>query len=182
MSRTLSRTALVCSSGALLILLASCSSAASSVKAAASSGSTTTAPVTPSTHVTLPGTIPGLGGGGDDGGGGGDGGGDGGFGDGGGPGQGTPLTGADYDRATKAALAKYPGTIQTAEKLADGTIIVHVVKTSGGEVHVRETNGFVVTGVDNGPGGFPGNGGGDDGGGAGNGGTGPLITTTTAGV
>ena len=166
MSRSLSRAVLVCSSGALLLLVG-CSSSTPSVKAAASSGgTTTTSPVTPSTHATIPGTIPG-GGGGDDGGGG-DGGG--GFGDGGGPGQGTPLVGADYDTATKAALAKYPGTIQTAEKMADGTIIVHVVQASGGEVHVRESKDFVVTGVDNGPGGFPGDGGG------------PQATTTTAGV
>jgi hypothetical protein len=110
------------------------------------------------TNDTLP---PGLGGGGDD-----DGGvGDGGIGDGGpgfpggrGFGQGTPLLGDAYNKAQASALAKYPGTIQTIEQLADGTIVVHVIQADGSEVHVLEDKNYVVTGIDSGPGGgeFPG--------------------------
>ena len=75
----------------------------------------------------------------------------------GGPGRGTPLTGADYDAAVKAALAKYPGTVERAERRDDGTIEVHVT-TSNGEVHVLEDKNFVVTGVDQGGPGGPGGG------------------------
>ena len=54
-------------------------------------------------------------------------------------------------------LAKFPGTIQTIEKLADGSYVVHVIQSNGkGEVHVFEDKSFRVTGNDAGQGGPPG--------------------------
>jgi hypothetical protein len=76
------------------------------------------------------------------------------FGD-GGPGFGTPLTGADYDKAVKAATDKYPGTVERAERRDDGTMVVHVM-TKTDEVHVVLDKDFVVTGTEQGGPGGPG--------------------------
>ncbi len=67
-------------------------------------------------------------------------------------GPGDPLVGADYDKATAAATAKYPGDIQTAERRADGTIVVHVIAADGTETHVLEDANFSITGTEAGPG------------------------------
>jgi hypothetical protein len=73
------------------------------------------------------------------------------------PGMGTPVTGTTLTKLTEAATAKYPGTIERAMKLADGTYVVHVIQSNGaGEVHVLVNKSFDVTGVDTrGPGGPP---------------------------
>jgi hypothetical protein len=71
--------------------------------------------------------------------------------------QGTPpalgktVTGAAADKAEAAALAKYPGTVERVMKLSDGSYVVHVMRTSGGEVHVKVSKTFAVTGLEQGP-------------------------------
>lgn len=72
---------------------------------------------------------------------------------GGGPGGGfgTPATGAAADKAKAAALAKYPGTAERVMKLSDGSYVVHVMRSSGGEVHVLVSKAFAVTGTEQGP-------------------------------
>ncbi len=72
---------------------------------------------------------------------------------GGGPGGGfgTPATGAAADKAKAAALAKYPGTVERVVKLSDGSYVVHVMRSSGGEVHVKVSKAFAVTGTEQGP-------------------------------
>ena len=67
------------------------------------------------------------------------------------PGLGTPATGAAADKATAAALAKYPGTAERVLKLTDGSYVVHVLRSSGGEVHVKVSKTFAVTGTEQGP-------------------------------
>jgi hypothetical protein len=70
-------------------------------------------------------------------------------------GFGTPVTGAAAAKAKAAALAKYPGTVEGVFRLADGSYVVHVLRSSG-EVHVRVSKDFVVTGTETGmPGGGP---------------------------
>ena len=86
--------------------------------------------------------------------------------------QGTPpaigktVTGAAADKAKAAAVAKYPGTVERVEQLSDGSYVVHVMRSSGGEVHVKVSKAFAVTGIDQGMrgGGGPGGGVGDLGG------------------
>jgi hypothetical protein len=67
------------------------------------------------------------------------------------PGLGTPVTGASADKAKAAALAKYPGTAERVMKLSDGSYVVHVITSSGGEVHVKVSKAFAVTGTETGP-------------------------------
>jgi uncharacterized membrane protein YkoI len=68
----------------------------------------------------------------------------------GGPGMGeTPLTGADADKATAAAQAKFPGgTVLRVETDADGTYEAHVRKADGTEVEVKMDKDFNITGVE----------------------------------
>jgi hypothetical protein len=66
-------------------------------------------------------------------------------------GFGTPATGAAADTAKAAALAKYPGTVERVMTLADGSYVVHVLRSSGGEVHVEVSKAFAVTGTEQGP-------------------------------
>jgi hypothetical protein len=69
-------------------------------------------------------------------------------------GFGGDVTGAAAAKAKAAALAKYPGTVERVMKLPDGSYVVHVLRSSGGEVHVRVSKDFVVTGTEQGlPGG-----------------------------
>jgi hypothetical protein len=64
------------------------------------------------------------------------------------PQMGTPVTGATLTKVTAAATAKYPGTVERAMKLSDGSYVVHVIRSSGaGEVHVLVSRDFTVTGV-----------------------------------
>ncbi len=71
--------------------------------------------------------------------------------------QGTPpaigktVTGAAADKAKAAAVAKYPGTVERVEQLSDGSYVVHVMRSSGGEVHVKVSKAFAVTGTEQGP-------------------------------
>jgi glucose/arabinose dehydrogenase len=66
------------------------------------------------------------------------------------PGFGTVVTGAAADKAKAAALAKYPGTVERVMKLSDGSYVVHVIRSSG-EVHVKVSKTFTVTGTEQGP-------------------------------
>lgn len=68
----------------------------------------------------------------------------------GGPGMGeTPLTGADAEKATAAAEAKFPGgTVLRVETDADGTYEAHVRKADGTEVEVKMDKDFNVTSVE----------------------------------
>jgi hypothetical protein len=66
-------------------------------------------------------------------------------------GFGTTATGADATKAKAAALASYPGTVERVMKLPDGSYVVHVFTTSGGEAHVAVSKDFKVTGTEQGP-------------------------------
>jgi hypothetical protein len=68
------------------------------------------------------------------------------------PGMGTEVTGTTLAKLKAAATARYPGTVERAMELADGSYVVHVVRSDGsGEVHVLVSKAFAVTGVDTGP-------------------------------
>src|SRR3954453_7468564 len=67
------------------------------------------------------------------------------------PGMGKTVTGAAADKAKAAATAKYPGTVERVEQLSDGSYLVHVTQKSGGEVHVKVSKEFTVTGTETGP-------------------------------
>jgi hypothetical protein len=72
------------------------------------------------------------------------------------PGFGTPATGAAADKAKAAALAKYKGSAERVMKLSDGSYVVHVLTSGGGEYHVAVSKDFKVTGArQGGPGGAP---------------------------
>jgi hypothetical protein len=64
-------------------------------------------------------------------------------------GFGSPVAGAAAAKVKAAALAKYPGTVERVFKLSDGSYVVHVLRSSG-EVHVKVSKDFVVTGTENG--------------------------------
>lgn len=68
----------------------------------------------------------------------------------GGPGMNeTPLTGADAEKATAAALERFPGgTVLRVETDADGTYEAHVRKADGTEVEVKMNEDFTVTAVE----------------------------------
>lgn len=65
--------------------------------------------------------------------------------------MGTVVTGSAATKASDAATAKYAGTVERVLKLSDGSYVVHVI-TSSGEVHVKVSKAFVVTGVEQGGG------------------------------
>jgi hypothetical protein len=65
------------------------------------------------------------------------------------PGFGTPVAGAEADKAEAAALAKYKGTAERVMKLDDGSYVVHVI-TSNSEYHVSVSKNFEVTGAQQG--------------------------------
>ena len=67
------------------------------------------------------------------------------------PGFGTPVSGATLTRLTQVATAKYPGTVERAMRLQDGSYVVHVIGTSGTETHVLISKAFTVTGTAQGP-------------------------------
>ena len=61
----------------------------------------------------------------------------------------TPLTGADAEKATAAALAAVPGgTVIRVESDSDGTYEAHVAKADGTEVEVKMDKDFNVTSVE----------------------------------
>ena len=73
-------------------------------------------------------------------------------------GMGTAVTGATLTKLKAVATAKYPGTVERAMKLSDGSYVVHVIQSgSKGEVHVLVSKDFEITGTQKG--GPPGGGG-----------------------
>jgi hypothetical protein len=63
------------------------------------------------------------------------------------PGSGTIITGETADKASAAALAKYPGgTVNRVLKLNDGSYAVHMIKTRWPH-HVFVSRNFEVTGA-----------------------------------
>jgi hypothetical protein len=67
------------------------------------------------------------------------------------PGMGTEVSGSTLTELGAAATAKYPGAVERAMELEDGSYVVHVVRSGGGgEVHVRVSRDFEVTGVQQG--------------------------------
>ena len=65
--------------------------------------------------------------------------------------MGTAVTGATLTKLKAVATAKYPGTVERAMKLSDGSYEVHVIQTGGkGEVHVLVSKGLKVTGTQKG--------------------------------
>jgi hypothetical protein len=67
------------------------------------------------------------------------------------PGLGKAVTGTVAAKAKAAALAKYPGTVERVVQLPDGSYGVHVLRKTGGELHVRVSKDFKVTGTETGP-------------------------------
>jgi hypothetical protein len=68
-------------------------------------------------------------------------------------GFGKPVTGTAAAKAKAAALARYHGTVERVMQLGDGSYVVHVIRSSG-EVRVKVSKAFVVTGLEQGmPGG-----------------------------
>jgi hypothetical protein len=66
-------------------------------------------------------------------------------------GMGTAVTGATLTKLKAVATAKYPGTVERAMKLSDGSYVVHVVQSGGkGEVHVLVSKAFKITGTQKG--------------------------------
>jgi hypothetical protein len=68
----------------------------------------------------------------------------------GGRGFGAAVTGATLSRLKAAVAAKYPGTVERAMKLPDGSYEVHVIRSNGQEVHVQVSKDFAVTGAERG--------------------------------
>jgi hypothetical protein len=66
-----------------------------------------------------------------------------------GMGMGAPVTGSAATEASNAATAKYAGTAERVLKVSDGSYVVHVL-TSTGEVRVKVSKAFAVTGVQQG--------------------------------
>ena len=66
------------------------------------------------------------------------------------PAMGQPVTGTAAAKAKAAALAKYKGTVEQIMQLDDGSYVVHVIQSSGTEVHVAVSKDFTVTGTQQG--------------------------------
>jgi hypothetical protein len=66
----------------------------------------------------------------------------------GGPGMFAPVTGGTLAKLKAVATAKYPGTVERAVQLPDGSYEVHVIQASGQELHVRVTAGFKLAGTE----------------------------------
>lgn len=62
------------------------------------------------------------------------------------PRMGTAVTGATLTKLKQVVSTKYPGTVERAMKLPDGSFAVDV-KRSSGEVHVRVSQEFKITGT-----------------------------------
>jgi hypothetical protein len=68
--------------------------------------------------------------------------------------MGTQVTGATLTKLKAVVTAKYPGTVERAVKLGDGSYLVHVIRSGGAEVHVMVSRDFKITGTQQGgPGG-----------------------------
>jgi hypothetical protein len=66
----------------------------------------------------------------------------------GGSGAFAPVTGATLAKLKSAVAAQYPGTVERAVKLPGGAYEVHVIRSSGQEVHVLVSREFTVTGTE----------------------------------
>ena len=66
------------------------------------------------------------------------------------PRMGAAVTGATLDRLKSLVTARYPGTIERADKLPDGSYIVHVIRSNRQELHVHVTKDFRIAGTDQG--------------------------------
>ena len=74
-----------------------------------------------------------------------------------GMGFGADVSGATLTKLKDAVASKYPGRVERAMKLPDGSYVVHVIKSGGSEVHVRVSRDFEVLGAEQGgPGHAPG--------------------------
>ena len=63
---------------------------------------------------------------------------------------GTEVTGDALTRLKSAVSGRYPGTVERAMKLPDGSYVVHVIRSNGQEVHVHVSKDFKVLGADRG--------------------------------
>jgi hypothetical protein len=66
------------------------------------------------------------------------------------PGFGSDVTGATLDKLESAVAGRYPGSVERASKLPDGSYVVHVIRSNGQEVHVLVSKDFKVTGAQQG--------------------------------
>ena len=67
------------------------------------------------------------------------------------PDMGTAVTGSTLTKLESVATAKYPGEVERAMQLSDGSYVVHVIQSSGdGEVHVLISKDFEITGTEQG--------------------------------
>jgi hypothetical protein len=67
------------------------------------------------------------------------------------PGMGTPVTGSTLTELRSVVTAKYPGSVERAMKLTDGSYVVHVIESDGsGEVHVLVSKALKITGTQTG--------------------------------
>jgi hypothetical protein len=62
----------------------------------------------------------------------------------------SPATGATLAKLKSVATARYPGTVERAVQLPDGSYEVHVFRANGEEIHVRVSKDFKVTGTEQG--------------------------------
>jgi hypothetical protein len=68
--------------------------------------------------------------------------------------MGSAVSGATLTKLKTVATARYPGTVEHAMKLPDGSYVVHVIRSGGQEVHVLVSKHFKITGTQHGgPGG-----------------------------
>jgi hypothetical protein len=63
---------------------------------------------------------------------------------------GTQVTGDTLSKLKAAVAAKYPGTVEQAVKLQDGSYEVHVIGSTGTETHVLVSKDFKITGTQQG--------------------------------
>jgi hypothetical protein len=63
------------------------------------------------------------------------------------PGMGTDVTGSTMTKLSNAVASDYPGQIERAEQLPDGSYVVHVIASDGSEQHVLVSKDFKVQGA-----------------------------------
>jgi hypothetical protein len=66
------------------------------------------------------------------------------------PGFGAAVTGDTLSKLKDAVSGRYPGTVERAMKLPDGSYVVHVIGSNGAETHVHVSKDFKVLGADRG--------------------------------
>jgi hypothetical protein len=65
-------------------------------------------------------------------------------------GFGADVTGETLSKLKDAVSPRYPGTVERAMKLPDGSYVVHVIAANGTETHVHVSKAFKVLGADQG--------------------------------